>query len=191
MFYDVVLAKHYISAIDAGLYSAAALAGRIILAACSFLPIILLPDITLRSATGRPDRHVLAATIAIATAIAGAVAAACALAPGFMIDVLAGKAFAGAAPLLFPYVLSSGALAIGNLLATYSIARHRFGFIPFVLLIAIAEIASVTLRHGTPMAIVQDILAGHCLICLAMAAWVAFDLARAPALRRHPARSAS
>lgn len=180
MFYDVVLAKHYVSPTSAGLYSAAALAGRVLLAACSFLPIILLPDITLRSASGRPDRHVLAATLAIAITIISLVVAACAFEPRLVLTILAGRAFGSAAPLLLPYVLSSAGLAVGNLLAMYAIARHRFGFIPYVVLIAICEITAVTLRHGSPMEIVQDILIGHISICLAMAIWVAANLTKAP-----------
>jgi len=181
MFYDVVLAKHYVTPAGAGLYSAAALGGRVLLAACSFLPVILLPDIAVRSASGRPHRHVLAATLAIAIAIICVVVAACALEPRLVLAVLAGHAFGNAAPLLLPYVLSSAALALGNLLVMYAIARHRFGFTPYVVLIAIGEIAAVMLRHGSPMEIVQDILAGHTGICFAMAVWVTVSLAREPA----------
>jgi O-antigen/teichoic acid export membrane protein len=180
MFYDVVLAKHYVSPAGAGLYSAAALAGRVLLAACSFLPIILLPDITLRSASGRPHKHVLAATQAIAIAIISVVVAACAFEPRLVLTILAGRTFGSAAPLLLPYVLSSAGLALGNLLVMYAIARHRFGFTPFVVLIAIGEIAAVVVRHGSPMEIVQDILVGHTAICFAMVAWVTVSLAREP-----------
>lgn len=178
MFYDVVLAKHYVGSTSAGLYSAAALAGRVLLAACSFLPIILLPDITLRSASGRPDRHVLAATLAIAATISSVLVAACAFGPKLVLTALAGRPFVGAAPLLLPYVLASAGLAIGNLLVVYAIARHKFGFVPYIVIIAVCEIASVTVRHASPMEIVQDILAGHVAICLAMAIWVGTNLSK-------------
>jgi O-antigen/teichoic acid export membrane protein len=179
MFYDVVLAKHYVTPAGAGLYSAAALGGRAVLAACSFLPIILLPDVALRSASGRPHRHVLAAALAIAVAIIGIAVAACALKAKLVLAILAGHAFEGAAPLLLPYVVSSSGLAVANLLAMYAIARHSFGFIPYVIVIAVCEITAVTLRHASPSQIVQDILVGHLSICLAMSVWVALSLARA------------
>ena len=189
MFYDVVLAKHYVNPTDAGLYSAAALAGRVLLAACSFLPVILLPDIALRSASGRPDRHVLAATLAIAITIISFVVGACALEPRLVLSMLAGRAFVSATPLLLPYILSSAGLALGNLLVMYAIARHRFGFTPYVVVIAISEVTAVMVRHASPMEIVQDIVVGHISICLAMAIWVAVNLFKAPvasALRAIP-----
>lgn len=187
MFYDVVLAKHYVSPVGAGLYSAAALGGRAVLAVCSFLPIILLPDVALRSASGRPHRHVLGAALAIAVSIIGVAIAACAFQAKVVLAILAGHAFQGAAPLLLPYVVSSSGLALANLLAMYAIARHSFGFIPYVIVIAVCEITAVTLRHASPMEIVQDILAGHLAICLAMVVWVTLGLVRTPA----PAPSAA
>ena len=180
MFYDIILAKHYVGPEAAGLYSAAALGGRVILAACSFLPIVLLPHVALRWATGRPHRHLLGAALAIVIAIMGVTVTACALKATFVLTILAGRAFEGAAPLLLPYVVSSSALAIANLLAMYAIARHSFGFIPYVIVIAVSEIAAVTLRHASPMEIVQDILAGHVAICLAMTLWVMLSPEKSP-----------
>lgn len=180
MFYDVVLAKHYVTPGEASLYSAAALAGRVLLAACSFLPIVLLPDIAQRSASGRPDRHVLGATVGIALGIIGVALIACALEPALLLRILAGRAFERAAPLLLLYVAASAGLALANLLVMYAIARHRFSFTPYVALAALCEIVAVLLRHGTSMQIVQDVVAGHLAVCVVMVVWVVAHLVNAP-----------
>lgn len=178
MYYDVVLAKHYLAPIEAGLYSAAALAGRVLLAATSFIPIVLLPETVIRSARGRSNKRVLGAALIMSGAIIGSVVAACWFAPKLVLYVIAGHAFSTAAPLLLPYVLAAAGLSLGNLLAVYAIARHRFGFVPYLLLTAACEISAVALRHGSAIEIVQDILVGHLTICLVMAVWLALDLAR-------------
>jgi len=182
MFYDVVLAKHYLDPLAAGLYSSAALAGRVLLAACSFIPIVLLPDITLRAASGRPDRHVLFAMVSVTLAIAAASSVACAWAPHLVITMLAGGRFLGAATLLLPYVMASGALAVANVLAMYAIGRRRFGVVPYILGITTSEIIAVTIRHGSASAIVQDILVGHAVLCLAIAIGITLSIPKSAPL---------
>lgn len=181
-FYDVVLAKHFLGPLGAGFYGAASLAGRVLLGVISFLPIILLPDIALRSASGRSHKHVLGAALLVAGGIIAVMAVACWWAPRLVLGALAGHAFLAAAPLLLPYMLASGALALGNVLAMYAIARHRFGFVPYILLVAACEITAVVVRHGSAMEIVQDILGGHGAIFLVMTAWLIVDFTRPSAI---------
>ena len=178
MYYDVVLAKHYLGSTEAGLYGAAALAGRVLIAATSFIPIVLLPETVLRSARGHSNGRVLGAALTMSGAIIGSVVAACWFAPTLVIYVIAGRAFTAATPLLLPYVLSAAGLSLANILAMYAIARHRFGFVPYLLLTAVCEITAVGIRHGSAAQIVQDILVGHLAICLVVTIWLTVDFAR-------------
>jgi O-antigen/teichoic acid export membrane protein len=183
MFYDVVLARHYLSPIGAGLYGAAALAGRVIFTAISFLPTILLPRITLRQSTGRSSVSIIAKAFAIGVAIISLMAAVCGNASQLVIRILAGPNFSAAAPLLFPYALAAGALAMANLLSIYAIARHRFGFVRYLLAITACEITLVTVRHASPEQVVQNVLVGHIFTLVVMLTWVAFDLKKAEPAR--------
>lgn len=176
MFYDVVLARHFLPPVDAGLYGAAALGGRVIFAAIAFLPTVLLPNVAVRFASGRPDAHMLAAALGVATAVIASIATVCGVAPQLVIRALAGASFTHGAPIVFPYVLAAGALSLASLLTAYAIARHRFGFVPYLLLVAACEITAVSLRHGSAQQIVQDILVGHIAVFCVMAVCVAFDL---------------
>lgn len=178
MFYDVVLARHFLDPVDAGLYGAAALAGRVIFAAIAFLPTVLLPNVAVRVASGRPDAHVLAAALVVAVGAIGAVAALCGIAPELVIKILAGSHFTSGAAVVFPYALAAGALSLASLLSTYAIARHRFGFVPYLLLAAAAEIAAVALRHASTLQIVQDVLVGHVAVFGVMAIYVFGELMR-------------
>lgn len=183
MFYDVVLVRHFLDPVDAGLYGAAALAGRVIFAAIAFLPTVLLPSVAVRYASGRSDTHVLGAALAAAIAMIASVTIVCGVAPGFVIRVLAGARFAEGATIVFPYALAAGALSLASLLSTYAIARHRFGFVPYLLLAAAGEISTVALRHGSSLQIVQDILAGHLAVLCVMVISIALDLGKARSRR--------
>jgi hypothetical protein len=63
-------------------------------------------------------------------------------------------------------------------LSTYAIARHRFGFVPYLPLVAAGEITAVSSRHGSSLQIVQGILAGHVAVFRVMVICVALDLMR-------------
>ncbi len=184
MFYDVVLARHFLDPLDAGLYGAAALGGRVIFAAIAFLPTVLLPHVAVRVASGRSATNVLAAALAVAFATIVVVAGCCAVVPELVVRVLAGPRFTGAATIVFPYALAAGGLSLASLLSTYAIARHRFGFVPYLLVAAAAEITAVLVRHGSPVQIVQDVLAGHVTVFAVMAVYVARDLIKSRAAYR-------
>ncbi len=175
MFYDVVLARHFLSPIDAGLYGAAALTGRVIFALIAFLPTVLLPNVAVRSAHGRSSAHVLAGAVGIAVSVIGVLTVACAVAPKTVIRLLAGVNFVPGAHLILPYALAAGALSLASLLSAYAIARHRFGFVPYLLAVAACEITAVALRHSSSQQIIQDVLAGHAAVLCVMAVFIAFD----------------
>lgn len=184
MFYDIVLARHFLDPLDAGLYGAAALGGRVIFAAIAFLPTVLLPHVAVRVASGRSATNVLAAALAVAVAAIAVVAGCCGAAPELVVRVLAGPRFTGAAAIVFPYALAAGGLSLASLLSTYAIARHRFGFVPYLLIAAAAEITAVLVRHGSAEQIVQDVLAGHVTVFAVMAVYVAHDLVKSRAAYR-------
>jgi O-antigen/teichoic acid export membrane protein len=184
MFYDVVLARHFLDPIAAGLYGAVALAGRVLITIIAFLPTVLLPDVALRSATGRSDRHTLVGALAVAVVVIATVATVCGFFPQLILRVLAGAKFAAGASIVFPYVLAAGALALTNLLSVYAIARHRFAFVPYLMVVAICEVIAVTLRHASSWQIVQDVLVGHAATLCVMVVWLTRDLAKPRAAAR-------
>jgi hypothetical protein len=71
-------------------------------------------------------------------------------------------------------------------LSADAVGRHRFGFVPYLLVIAACEITAVLLRHNSAMEVVQDILAGHGAVCSMMLIWLGYELF---ASRSEPATS--
>lgn len=167
-FYDVPLIKHAFDARSAGLYAAASLVGRAVVAATSFIPTLIMPKATARAAAGKSPLPLLLVAVGIAAGIAAIVAVAAIFAPRALVTLIAGRAFGDAAPLVLTYVLASSALAMAYVLAAYKIGLHRYEFVIPALIVAVMEITAFSLWHPTLIAAIRILLAGHIAILCTM-----------------------
>jgi len=161
--FDVILVKHYFPEREAGLYSAASLAGRALFTVLAFVPTIIMPKATARIAAGRSPRGLLAQASILVVLIGGTALALFGFAPGFVVAVIAGKAYLDAAPLVFPYGCALVLLASANIAAMYKIGLQRFDFTVPLLAVVIGEIVAVSLRHGSLPVVIQTLVVGHAL----------------------------
>lgn len=169
LLYDVVLAKRYLDAHAAGLYGAAALASRALFAVVAFIPTVLLPQAAGRSARGERTRWLFLQALGVAALISLGAVTFFGLFPRFVITAIAGRSFAGGAPLLLPYVYAVAALSLANIIATYNIARGRMRFVVPLLCVGVGEVVAVVLRHRSAWDLVQTIAVGHTLALFACA----------------------
>jgi O-antigen/teichoic acid export membrane protein len=169
LLYDVVLAKSYLDPRTAGLYGAAALAGRAMYAMLAFVPTVLLPQAAGRAARGERTRVLFLQAFGVTLLACACGAALVGFAPRLIVTVIAGRSFGDAAPFAFPYVLAISALSLANVVATYNIARGRMRFVVPLACVALGEIASVVLRHRSAADLLQTIVIGHTLALLACA----------------------
>jgi O-antigen/teichoic acid export membrane protein len=169
LLYDAVLAKSYLDPRTAGLYGAAALAGRALYAGLTFVPTVLLPQAAGRAARGQRTRVLFFQALGVTVLACAAGAAVFGLAPRLVVSVIAGRSFGDAAAFAFPYVLAVSALATANVVATYNIARGRTRFVVPLACVAAGEILTVVLRHRSAADLLQTIAVGHTLGLLACA----------------------
>jgi O-antigen/teichoic acid export membrane protein len=161
MFYDVPLVKHMFDARSAGLYAAAALVGRAVIAAVSFVPTLIMPKATARAAAGLSPLPLLGTALALALVMVGGAVLLATLAPHLVVTLIAGKGFGDAAPLVLLYVTASGCLSLANVVAAYKMGLHRYDFVFPALGVAISEIVVLSLWHPTLLAVVGVLLTGH------------------------------
>jgi O-antigen/teichoic acid export membrane protein len=160
-FYDVQLVKHAFDPRSAGLYAAAALVGRVILAATAFIPTIILPKAAARVHAGRSPLPLLFAGVGLAaTCIAVALAAGVA-APRLVVTAVAGGAFADAGYIVPTYAFAFGALSLATVVASYNFALHRYDFVAPMCAVAIAEMLTLALWHPSLAAVVGVLAVGH------------------------------
>ncbi len=162
LFYDVIVVRHAFDPLVAGLYGAAALAGRAVYTVISFIPTIVLPKATARAGAGAAaGRSLLFAALGTAGAIVAGALALIALFPGAIVAALAGRAFYAAAPYVLPYALALCLLALANIVAMYRIGIARLGFVGPLCAVAVVEIGVVTVWHPSPAAVLTVLVCGH------------------------------
>ncbi|MEA2666959.1 MAG: hypothetical protein QOI11_3903 [Candidatus Eremiobacteraeota bacterium] len=159
--YDAILVKHWFAPETAGLYAAAAVVGRATYSMVAVIPAILLPRVVHLTSGGRSTARVLGASIAATAAPMLLATAAVALLPHLVMAVVAGRSFDAATAYAFPLSLAAGTLALANLGTTYLVARRRFAVVPWLLAAGLAEIAWVSLAHGSLGAVAWAVCAGH------------------------------
>jgi O-antigen/teichoic acid export membrane protein len=158
---DLLLVKHFFPPREAGLYSVVSLVGKVLLFVIGFIPTLVLPKATARATAGRSPLTVLAqAGVAIA-GICGCGLAVLWFAPELVVRVMAGAAFAAAAPLVFEYGVAMTILGATTAVVVYRVGIHRFEFVPFLLSIAVAEIAAINFYHPSLLAVVRVLIAAH------------------------------
>lgn len=160
-FVDVIIVKHAFDAQTAGLYGATALAGKMLFYLVSFVPAVLLPRAVTLAMGGKPVLPVLLQALAMVGFLAGCGLFLFASIPTLIVTVLAGGAFAGAAPLLFSYGVAATLLAALNTAVLFKLGIHRFDFVAPLAAIAILELVALAFFHDTPQRVIGTLIAAN------------------------------
>lgn len=130
---DIVLVRHYVTGDEAGLYSTAAILGKIALFLPSVLLVVLFPEAAKLNDQKNSDMKILWISVAMTASIGGGFALTCRLFPQLIITLLFGEQYIAAAEMLYTVSFAMAALAISNVIFTFNLAHHNYGFI-FILL---------------------------------------------------------
>lgn len=166
-FMDVLLVKHYFDAKQAGLYAAVNLTGKIVIFLVGFIPAVVLPKAVARAERGQPSMRLLLQAVVLTIAMAGLTLSVFGMMPAKIIVLLAGHAFANAAPFVFQYDAAMGMLALVILLVNYKIGIHHFDFLYALGAVLVCEVAAIAFFHQTLWDIVHILLAGNAFAVLA------------------------
>lgn len=177
---DTLLVKHFFSRDDAGLYSSVSLVGKVLFFVVGFVPTIILPKAAARRAAGEPAWPLIAQATAVTFAICGAGLVTLSFVPGTIVTLMAGHAFAGAAPFVFSYGLAMTLLGVTSVVVAYKVGIHRFDFVPFLLVVAAGEIVAIASYHPSLAAVIAVLTAGHA-VALVSTLWRINAVAVAPA----------
>ena len=137
---DVVLVKHYFTPLEAGIYSAVSILGRIILFAPIGISQVVLPKASDRYEAGKKHFQILLKGLVMTSLIAGGIVLAYLLFPEEIVMTIFGVRYAGAIPYLWKYGLVTFFFALTGLLINYSLSINQHGTaIPLVIFL-IAEL---------------------------------------------------
>lgn len=151
---DLLFAKATLPAEVAGIYSGAALIGKIALYAPAALALVLLPRAVAALERGeRAERPVLL-TMGVTIAVGLGIAAVLAVLPAGFLELTFGPEFGAATGLLAPLALVMTMAAILNVHLTFAVARRSRRFPLLLMAGALLDVVMLFLWHDSPAHIV-------------------------------------
>jgi len=154
---DTVLAKHFLSADDAGYYDALATMGRIVLFVGGSFVWVMFPKVAALSRQGRSHGAVLGWTMAGVFALSAPVVVVFKLFPSQIITVIFHAPTAVSQQLVW-YGLAMLMLALSNVFINYFLSLARLAFVPFLLLCCVLEVVLISAWHGSVGQVVAAML---------------------------------
>ena len=156
---DVILAKHYLSDHDAGIYGGLNKIGTILFFLTLSVSQVLFPRVVEAVAKEEHPGRILLTSAGILTALGASALLVFSVAPGLVVGILFGPSFRDAVPLVFPVGVIGLALALDNLLVQFFMAVHDRLFMPILGLGVVAEAILIALFHARVGQVVLDVLA--------------------------------
>jgi O-antigen/teichoic acid export membrane protein len=177
---DIVLVKHYCLPEEAGLYSIAAILGRIALFLPGVLIIVLFPEAAKAQTTGNEDSRILWVSLGLTALLGGSFALICAFWPEQIIVLLFGAKYQAAAELLKVISLGMAMLAVANVIFTYCLARSEFNFLWPLVAGVVIMLLLIFNFHDSALTIATMVLYSIAMILAGTLIWYFFRPHRRP-----------
>lgn len=123
---DAWLARHFLSAHFAGLFSAASTAGRIALFLPGAITMVYFPRLAAAEGRGRDSGRELARSVSVVSILALITAGTISALPHLVVALLFGSSYSGAGAAVGTVSLADAAIAIGSCFVYYQIARRSW-----------------------------------------------------------------
>jgi O-antigen/teichoic acid export membrane protein len=155
---DVILAEHYLSGHDGGIYGGLNKIGTIMFFLTLSVSQVLFPRVVEAVAKEQHPGRILLSSAGILVALGGGAILVFAAVPGLVVGILFGSAFRDATPYVFAVGIIGLALSLDNLLVQFFMAVHDRVFVPILALAVVAEGGLIFLFHARVGQIVVDVL---------------------------------
>ena len=155
---DVILAEHYLSSHDGGIYGGLNKVGTIVYFLTLSVSQVLFPRVVEAVAKDQHPGRILLSSAGILAALGAGALLVFAVAPGLVVGVLFGPGFRDATPLVFAVGVIGLSLSLDNLLVQFFMAVHDRVFVPILLVGCIAEAVLIVMFHQRVGEVVLDVL---------------------------------
>jgi len=155
---DVILAEHYLSSHDGGIYGGLNKIGTILFFLTLSVSQVLFPRVVEAVAKEEHPGRILLYSAGILSALGAGALIVFAAVPGLIVSILFGPSFSDATPYVFLVGLIGLALALDNLLVQFFMAVHDRVFMPILALAVVTEGGLIFLFHARVGQVVLDVL---------------------------------
>jgi O-antigen/teichoic acid export membrane protein len=157
---DVVLAKYFFSAKEAGLYTSASILGKIIFFFPAAIYAVMFPMIAERHAMGKDTMSILKKSLAYTSFLSGSVALGYLLFPQLVVKVF-GSNYASALPLGAPYGLAIFFFSLTVIIMYYHLAIKNIRYIALFASFTFFEIILLSIFHSSALEMVKVLLGAN------------------------------
>ena len=151
---DMILVRHYFSAIDAGIYASLAVLGKIIFYASSVLAIVFYPVLSERTAKGENTDAVVRIGLMSVAAISIGITVLYFLFPNFIIRMLFGVSYVGGSSLLGIFGVFLVLYSIGNMFTTTFLATGKTKIWVIPVICAFLQIVGISMLHQSILMVI-------------------------------------
>jgi O-antigen/teichoic acid export membrane protein len=155
---DVILAVHYLSSHQGGIYGGLNKIGTILFFLTLSVSQVLFPRVVEAVAKEEHPGRILLYSAGILTALGAGALLVFAVVPGLVVGVLFGAGFSDATPYVFLVGLIGLALSLNNLLVQFFMAVHDRVFVPILFAAVLAEGGLIVFFHAGVGQVVADVL---------------------------------
>ncbi|HSS92618.1 MAG TPA: oligosaccharide flippase family protein [Candidatus Dormibacteraeota bacterium] len=155
---DVILAEHYLSSHDGGIYGGLNKIGTILFFLTLSVSQVLFPRVVEAVAKEEHPGRILLYSAGILTALGSCALLVFALVPGLVVAILFGPGFKDATPYVFAVGVIGLALSLDNLLVQFFMAVHDRVFVPILFAAVVAEGLLIYRFHASVGQVVMDVL---------------------------------
>ena len=156
---DVILAEHYLSSHDGGIYGGLNKIGTIVYFLTLSVSQVLFPRVVEAVAKEQHPGRILLSSAGILALLGAGALLVFAVAPGLVVGVLFGPGFRDATPYVFAVGVIGLALSLDNLLVQFFMAVHDRVFVPILAAGVVAEGLLIFFFHARVGEVVLDVLA--------------------------------
>jgi O-antigen/teichoic acid export membrane protein len=154
---DIFLARQYLDPVDAGLYSTASVLGKVIWFLPSSINLVLFPKITHAFAKKANTVKIMRRSVLWALALTGGLALVYVAVPSFILEVLYGNDYSGAASALSILGVAMAFFGLTNLFMNYGLAINSKIFSLTIFIFTVLEVVLIVTYHDSPVTIALDL----------------------------------
>jgi len=155
---DVILAEHFLSSHDGGIYGGLNKIGTILYFLTLSVSQVLFPRVVEAVAKEEHPGRILLSSAGLLALLGAAALLVFGVVPSLVVGILFGPSFRDAVPYVFPVGVIGLALSLDNLLVQFFMAVHDRVFLPILGAGVVAEGALIVLFHNGVGQVVTDVL---------------------------------
>ena len=163
---DLIMVKHFFTAVDAGFYAGAQMLSKISLyLVFATIPVLIFPKVVARSERGEDSKPILYMALLASGLFNAVLTFVFFLAPEPLIRLFVGSAYVPGAGLLGWLAITVTFFSMAVILIHFHLSQGTFGFIVPLFGTAVLQVLLVSFFHRSLMQVVEIVILCSCLLC--------------------------